>query len=1095
MVNVGSAVAYLELDTTKFQQGMTGAYTGLKDFTNSSKSLGSELQAVGGKISDVGGKMTKFLTVPILGAATAAVKFGMDFEKALSEIQAVTGYTSEEMGKLERGIRDVALMTGKSVIQLGSDTKALVEAGGDINLVLEQMAHGGNLAIATNTDWAQTYDFLSAAMKTFKMEADATQEVVDSFAHVTTMTNLSLSQLADSYVNVGGNAANAGFAIHDVNSILIAMSEAGLKGGAAGTALNGVLRNLMTPTKAAAEELENLGIALYDSAGNSRDMFEIMSDLEAATINMTDEQRNRTNSIIFDGVSQKGWNMIANEGVESIREMAEELANASEGYDGMGRAAQLAGGLIDTTSGRIDKVKAQMLEMGLVIFNILLPYIEKIINAVLGLLQKFQDLSPEMQRNIIMIAGIVAVAGPMLMMFGKIVSVVGSVIGAIKGMSVAYTTAKLQLALFTASQGINTVTTIAQASALKGTEVVVALLSGKMKLVTAAQWLWNAALYANPVALVVVVIAALVAGLSALAIVLNKNNKATKELKENQEALIAKQEELNDAVKESKKAHEDNIISMESEIRVSRNLADEVYRLAEKEKLTAEEKKRLKESVDLLNESMGYQAVLIDEETGLLTKTREEMNKLIDARREEIKAIAARERAIEIARELSLVEDQYNEIAKQRIALEQAKADGLIKGGAANRQYEKSMRELEEAEKALDATTASLNDSFEAQMDKLSQVDDAMIAMAESSREAAEIHEDAWVDANDAIEMSFEEMEKRQKEIEKNMQDYTDTVADMFNKINEKAAGSTKEYLETLDHNYDASIRFTDNLATLIEKGLDEGLVQNFREKGLDAAGEVALWANATEEEIKLLNEKMARNIEEGLVASAMVMQQGGYDVIQGMITGWEQGMPMFENKVRENPEAIKKIIRAGYEMQSPSKVFFNFSKDMIQGGINGWVKTEPQLLEVVEETMENKKSMIESYFPLFMQAGSDLMTNFKDGAKPVMEIILDEIKAWAKEIETIMSNLVASINSVSTAARQVSGSHSAGLGRVPFDGYVAELHKDERVLTREETDRYERGENGGSGGDTFVFNSPKAIDPYEASKLLIQTKRELEFA
>lgn len=40
-----------------------------------------------------------------------------------------------------------------------------------------------------------------------------------------------------------------------------------------------------------------------------------------------------------------------------------------------------------------------------------------------------------------------------------------------------------------------------------------------------------------------------------------------------------------------------------------------------------------------------------------------------------------------------------------------------------------------------------------------------------------------------------------------------------------------------------------------------------------------------------------------------------------------------------------------------------------------------------------------------------------------------------------------------------IDGSHRNGLDRVPFDGYIAELHKDERVLTADEAENY--SENG----------------------------------
>jgi hypothetical protein len=47
--------------------------------------------------------------------------------------------------------------------------------------------------------------------------------------------------------------------------------------------------------------------------------------------------------------------------------------------------------------------------------------------------------------------------------------------------------------------------------------------------------------------------------------------------------------------------------------------------------------------------------------------------------------------------------------------------------------------------------------------------------------------------------------------------------------------------------------------------------------------------------------------------------------------------------------------------------------------------------------------------------------------------------------------------------------SHSAGLSRVPYNGYQATLHKNERVLTAEEAQSYRK--NGGkTGGNTFNF-------------------------
>lgn len=48
-------------------------------------------------------------------------------------------------------------------------------------------------------------------------------------------------------------------------------------------------------------------------------------------------------------------------------------------------------------------------------------------------------------------------------------------------------------------------------------------------------------------------------------------------------------------------------------------------------------------------------------------------------------------------------------------------------------------------------------------------------------------------------------------------------------------------------------------------------------------------------------------------------------------------------------------------------------------------------------------------------------------------------------------SNTLSSTMDLMNPALQINGSHADGLDKVPFDGYIAELHKDERVLTADE--------------------------------------------
>ena len=57
----------------------------------------------------------------------------------------------------------------------------------------------------------------------------------------------------------------------------------------------------------------------------------------------------------------------------------------------------------------------------------------------------------------------------------------------------------------------------------------------------------------------------------------------------------------------------------------------------------------------------------------------------------------------------------------------------------------------------------------------------------------------------------------------------------------------------------------------------------------------------------------------------------------------------------------------------------------------------------------------------------------------------------------------------------KIDGSHAEGLYRVPYDGYVAELHRGERVLTRGEADAYNALERYGGTGRTMTAQDFRA--------------------
>lgn len=109
----------------------------------------------------------------------------------------------------------------------------------------------------------------------------------------------------------------------------------------------------------------------------------------------------------------------------------------------------------------------------------------------------------------------------------------------------------------------------------------------------------------------------------------------------------------------------------------------------------------------------------------------------------------------------------------------------------------------------------------------------------------------------------------------------------------------------------------------------------------------------------------------------------------------------------------------------------------------------------------------------------------------------VDSIKIWWDGlVESINNNpIVATVNKVFGGEDNTDGSHAFGLSRVPYNGYVARLHADEKVLTASEARRY--NQSNGSSGVTIAKIADTVIIREEAdiNKIANEFARKLKSA
>lgn len=114
-----------------------------------------------------------------------------------------------------------------------------------------------------------------------------------------------------------------------------------------------------------------------------------------------------------------------------------------------------------------------------------------------------------------------------------------------------------------------------------------------------------------------------------------------------------------------------------------------------------------------------------------------------------------------------------------------------------------------------------------------------------------------------------------------------------------------------------------------------------------------------------------------------------------------------------------------------------------------------------------------------FVDIGENIINRLLDGLKQAWE----GVKSWFTNAwNNLFSNRSVDI-SANVSGSGVDGSHAGGLDYVPFDGYVAELHRGEQVLTAEEARDYRRGGRAVSVVQNIYSQAKTAADLMQEAK------------
>jgi TP901 family phage tail tape measure protein len=377
---VSKAKATVEITAkNKTSKGLSQAAKGFKLFERKLS------RAIGGGAKKLAKITTGLAAVGVAASAAFAVssvrKFA-EFEASMKGIEAVLKPTNKELAALEAESKRLGRTTKFSATQAASAIEVLAKNGVKTEKILGGMLEASlKLSASLGSDLAASADVLTDAMSVFSIEGEKAGDVVDSINSVAINSKFGFEDYAKALASGGASAVAAGQSFDEFNDTITATASFFDSGETAGTAYK-VFIDRLVPASAAAEAAQKkLGLSVFDSNGELKDMSIIAGQLDRGLADLSAKDRIKALTDLFGTRGKNFAVALARAGEEGLktagflRQFADANAQAEKRMEGTeGGLKKLAssyeafqlsigGPLAETVSPFIDSITVALGEM------------------------------------------------------------------------------------------------------------------------------------------------------------------------------------------------------------------------------------------------------------------------------------------------------------------------------------------------------------------------------------------------------------------------------------------------------------------------------------------------------------------------------------------------------------------------------------------------------------------------------------------------------------------------------------------------------------------------------------------------------------
>ncbi|MCI7304360.1 MAG: phage tail tape measure protein [Clostridiales Family XIII bacterium] len=396
----------------------------LESTAGSSNAKLAEVSATAGKIGQSAqnaGKAIMPISAATAGIGVAAIKTTADFDSAMSKVQAISGATGSDFDALRAKAREMGSKTKFSATESAEAMSYMAMAGWKTEDMLQGLDGIMNLSAADGLDLATTSDIVTDGLTAFGLSANDSSHFADVMAASASNANTNVSMLGESFKYVGPVAGAMNYSIEDTSLALGLMANSGVKASQAGTALRTLMTNMAKPTENMEKAMDDLGISLTDSQGNMKSFKDVMLNLRKGFSGLSEDQQAQYAATIAGKEGMSGLLAIVNASDADFNKLSESIGNAD------GAAEKMAKVMQNNLSGQLTILKSALQELAISIGDQLMPIIKLIVSGIQGFINMLNNAPGPVKTLISVLLVLIAAAGPVLMLFGKLAFAISNI--------------------------------------------------------------------------------------------------------------------------------------------------------------------------------------------------------------------------------------------------------------------------------------------------------------------------------------------------------------------------------------------------------------------------------------------------------------------------------------------------------------------------------------------------------------------------------------------------------------------------------------------------------------------------------------------